>query len=54
MRSHQLSVETAVEQRSNGSSSVLFKLVAGPGMHWFKYDGAWMQVSRIMCHTGTY
>lgn len=46
MRSHQLSVETAVEQRSNGNSSVLFKLVAGPGMHWFKYDGAWMQMKR--------
>lgn len=46
LRSHQLSVETAVEERSNGSSSVLFRLVAGPGTHWFKYDGAWMQVSR--------
>ncbi|KDQ61015.1 hypothetical protein JAAARDRAFT_67424 [Jaapia argillacea MUCL 33604] len=45
-RSHQLSVETAVEQRKNGSSSVLFKLVAGPGTHWFKYRGAWMQVKR--------
>ena len=44
MRSHQLSVETAVEERNNGSSSVLFKLVAGPGTHWFKYRGAWMQV----------
>lgn len=46
LRSHQLSVETAVEQRSNGSSSVLFRLVAGPGMHWFKYGGAWMQMKR--------
>jgi mitochondrial chaperone BCS1 len=44
IRSHQLSVETAFEQRNNGSSSVLFKLVAGPGTHWFKYRGAWMQV----------
>lgn len=44
-RSHQLSVETVVEQRKNGSSSALFKLVAGPGTHYFKYQGAWMQVS---------
>lgn len=43
-RSHQLSVETAVEQRSNGSSSAMFRLVAGPGTHWFRYHGAWMQV----------
>lgn len=46
LRSHQLSVETAFEQRSNGSSSALFRLVAGPGTHWFKYHGAWIQV----CH----
>lgn len=46
LRSHQLSVETAFEQRSNGSSSALFRLVAGPGIHWFKYRGAWIQV----CH----
>ncbi|KAI0320726.1 mitochondrial chaperone BCS1 [Amylostereum chailletii] len=46
MRSHQLSVETAFEQRKNGSSSVLFKLVAGPGVHWLQYRGAWMQVKR--------
>ncbi|KAI0064556.1 mitochondrial chaperone BCS1 [Artomyces pyxidatus] len=45
-RSHQLSVETAYEQRKNGSSSVLFKLVAGPGVHWLQYKGAWMQVKR--------
>jgi chaperone BCS1 len=44
IRSHQLSVETMIEQRKNGSSSALFKLVAGPGTHWFKYRGAWMQV----------
>jgi chaperone BCS1 len=44
IRSHQLSVETMIEQRKNGSSSALFKLVAGPGTHWFKYQGAWMQV----------
>ncbi|KAG6851251.1 hypothetical protein H0H93_011687 [Arthromyces matolae] len=45
-RSHQLSVETLIEQRKNGSSSALFKLVAGPGTHYFKYGGAWMQVRR--------
>jgi chaperone BCS1 len=44
VRSHQLSVETLIEQRKNGSSSALFKLVAGPGTHWFKYRDAWMQV----------
>jgi len=44
-RSHQLSVETTVEQRKNGSSSALFKLVAGPGTHYVQYKGAWMQAS---------
>lgn len=44
IRSHQLSVETLIEQRKNGSSSAIFKLVAGPGTHWFTYRGAWMQV----------
>jgi chaperone BCS1 len=43
-RSHHLSVETIVEQRKNGSSSALFKLVAGPGTHYVQYKGAWMQV----------
>jgi len=45
LRSHQLSVETTIEQRKNGSSSILFKLVAGPGTHWFKYRRAWIYVS---------
>ena len=45
-RSHQLSVETRVQQHANGSASVGFALVAGPGVHWFKYRGAWMQVRR--------
>ncbi|KAJ7581155.1 BCS1 N terminal-domain-containing protein [Mycena floridula] len=44
--SHQLSVETLVQQRKNDSTSALFKLVAGPGTHYFKYRGAWMQVKR--------
>jgi mitochondrial chaperone BCS1 len=43
--SHQLSVETAYAQHKNGSADVLFKLVAGPGVHWLQYRGAWMQVS---------
>lgn len=43
-RSHQLSVETRVQQHTNGSASVGFDLVAGPGTHWFRYRGAWMQV----------
>ncbi|KAF9500462.1 mitochondrial chaperone BCS1, partial [Pleurotus eryngii] len=45
-RSHQLSVETTIEHRKNGSSSAMFSLVAGPGTHWFRYNGAWMQVKR--------
>jgi len=48
IRSHQLSVETLIEQRKNGSSSALFKLVAGPGTHWFRYRGAWMQVHVVL------
>jgi mitochondrial chaperone BCS1 len=43
-RPHTLSVETLVEQRHNGSSDVLFNLVAGTGIHWFNYRGVWMQV----------
>ena len=43
-RSHQLSVQTQYEQHKNGSSSVLFKLVAGPGNHVVRYRGAWLQV----------
>ncbi|KLO11868.1 hypothetical protein SCHPADRAFT_915854 [Schizopora paradoxa] len=45
-RSHQLSVETRVQQHTNGSASIGFDLVAGPGTHWFRYRGAWMQVRR--------
>lgn len=52
IRSHQLSVETLIEQRKNGSSSALFKLVAGPGIHWFKYRGAWMQVHVFLLSFG--
>ncbi|CCM04217.1 uncharacterized protein FIBRA_06384 [Fibroporia radiculosa] len=46
LRSHQISVQTVHEQRKNGSSSVLFKLVAGPGTHWLRYRQAWIQVKR--------
>ncbi|PCH42539.1 AAA ATPase [Wolfiporia cocos MD-104 SS10] len=45
-RSHQISVQTMHEQRKNGSSSVLFKLVAGPGTHYIRYHQAWIQVKR--------
>lgn len=44
-RSHQLSVQTAYEQRKNGSASALFSLVAGPGTHYLNYKKAWIQVS---------
>ncbi|CAL1704718.1 unnamed protein product [Somion occarium] len=46
LRSHELSVQTAYEQRKNGSASVGFKLVAGPGIHWLKFRQAWIQVKR--------
>ena len=51
-RSHQLSVETTLEQRKNGSSSALFKLVAGPGTHYVQYKGAWMQVGSSLSPIG--
>jgi mitochondrial chaperone BCS1 len=44
-RMHQLSVETYTETRPNGSVNAFFTLVAGPGTHWFQYNGVWMQVS---------
>ncbi|KAL6298207.1 BCS1 N terminal-domain-containing protein [Sparassis latifolia] len=46
LRSHQLSVQTSHEQRKNGSSNALFKLVAGPGTHWMRFRKAWIQVKR--------
>ncbi|KIY43589.1 hypothetical protein FISHEDRAFT_68018 [Fistulina hepatica ATCC 64428] len=51
-RSNQLSVETTIERRKNGSTSALFKLVAGLGTHWFRYEGAWMQVKRERASRG--
>ncbi|TRM62654.1 P-loop containing nucleoside triphosphate hydrolase protein [Schizophyllum amplum] len=35
-----------LEKHKNGSSNVFFNLVAGPGTHYLKYQGAWMQVRR--------
>ncbi|KAH9854188.1 BCS1 N terminal-domain-containing protein [Lenzites betulinus] len=46
MRSRQLGVQTLHEQRKNGSSSVMFKLVAGPGTHYLRYHKVWMQIKR--------
>ena len=45
MRSHELAVETSYKQHSNGSSEAVFNLVPGPGTHYFRYRGAWFQVS---------
>jgi hypothetical protein len=50
VRSHQLSVETNYKQHENGSSDVMFSLVPGPGTHYFKYQGAWMQVREPSFH----
>lgn len=44
LRSHELAVETSYKKHDNGSSEALFSLVPGPGTHWFRYRGAWMQV----------
>ncbi|CED83541.1 AAA-type ATPase [Phaffia rhodozyma] len=46
IKSHELSVETSYKKHENGASEALFSLVPGPGTHWFKYQGAWMQVKR--------
>ncbi|KAI5454423.1 Complex III assembly protein translocase and chaperone [Naganishia albida] len=59
MRSHELAVETTYKQHENGSSEAMFNLVPGPGTHYFKYKGAWMQVKRerdsklMDLHSGT-
>ncbi|KAG8738557.1 hypothetical protein FRC10_006682 [Ceratobasidium sp. 414] len=46
IHSHQLAVETTKTMHSNGTSDVLFSLVPAPGIHWFRYRGAWIQVKR--------
>ncbi|EIM22921.1 hypothetical protein E3Q22_01807 [Wallemia mellicola] len=43
--SHQLSVETS-EKKHRDQNNVTFSLVPGPGTHYFRYKGAWMQVKR--------
>lgn len=47
LKSHELSVETSYKKHENGSSEALFSLVPGPGTHYFKYKGAWMQVGHL-------
>lgn len=44
LRSHELAVETTYKQHENGSSEAMFNLVPGPGTHYFRYKGAWIQV----------
>ncbi|KAF8600636.1 mitochondrial chaperone BCS1 [Ceratobasidium sp. AG-I] len=46
IHSHQYAVETTKTTHSNGTSEVLFSLVPAPGTHWFRYQGAWIQVKR--------
>ncbi|CAG8441676.1 3125_t:CDS:2 [Ambispora leptoticha] len=45
-RTHQYAVETSFIQHDNGSVSTNFSLVPGPGTHYFKWRGAWIQVQR--------
>ncbi|KAJ1559005.1 hypothetical protein HK405_012383, partial [Cladochytrium tenue] len=44
--SNQLSVETAVQRRENGSVSTSFSFVPGPGRHLLRYGGTFIQVER--------
>lgn len=48
LKSHELAVETSYKKHENGSSEALFSLVPGPGTHWFRYRGAWMQVRLLL------
>ena len=48
LRSHELAVETSFKQHDNGSSESVFNLVPGPGTHYFRFKGAWFQVSGVM------
>ncbi|CAG8663026.1 10617_t:CDS:2 [Ambispora gerdemannii] len=45
-RTHRYAVETSFLQHDNGSVSTNFSLVPGPGTHYFKWRGAWIQVQR--------
>ncbi|RKP38154.1 BCS1 N terminal-domain-containing protein [Dimargaris cristalligena] len=44
--SQQLAVETSFRQHTNGSITSTFNLVPGPGKHYFKFKGVWLQVER--------
>lgn len=41
-----LAVETSYKQHDNGSITTTFGLVPGPGIHYFRWRGAWMKVER--------
>jgi mitochondrial chaperone BCS1 len=43
-RSHHLAVETTYKQHENGSATAAFDLVPGPGRHFIRWRGAWIQV----------
>ncbi|KAG9290729.1 hypothetical protein G9A89_011692 [Geosiphon pyriformis] len=45
-RTHKYAVETSFVQHDNGSCSANFSLVPGPGKHYFKWGGTWIQVQR--------
>ncbi|KAK4686536.1 hypothetical protein P7C73_g3597, partial [Tremellales sp. Uapishka_1] len=59
LRSHELAVETSYKEHENGSSEAIFSLVPGPGTHYFRYRGSWIQVKRerdsklMDLHSGT-
>jgi mitochondrial chaperone BCS1 len=46
-RSHHLAVETTFKQHENGSAMTTFELVPGPGQHFIKWKGVWIQVVSI-------
>ncbi|PKC62006.1 hypothetical protein RhiirA1_435040 [Rhizophagus irregularis] len=43
---HQYAVQTSFIQHDNGSISTTFSLIPGPGKHYFKWRGVWLQVER--------
>ncbi|CAG8540826.1 1741_t:CDS:2 [Funneliformis caledonium] len=43
---HQYAVQTSFKQHDNGSISTTFSLIPGPGKHYFKWRGVWLQVER--------
>jgi chaperone BCS1 len=48
-RPHQLALETALERRRDGSAAAAFSMVAGPGTHYVRFRGAFMQVRITAC-----